>query len=177
MSRGEYTRLDPGAAVHHRFVGDSCGTGKDALSWKRLKGLVRRPNPSPLRSYILVSSCESVGLGSDHTLSQPADGCSTDSARVPGPADVTSHQDGQIHITFTHNNPCREDGEDEDLCCHWFSSSEDEEDDESCLRDSSSTIRTRVIWVLFCVTFRIIIWVFQKATVTGAERAEGLKGL
>lgn len=141
MARGEYVRLDEKRNLHRQVLerGREYGPKREAKPWERLRRLAKTPYQTTNR-YLQVPNSRSAQSIVHSVASHPVDAPSHVSehkaeARAEdygkedhGKEDCGKEGGGGICIDFTHNHPCREDGEDEDLCCLWIPSSDDESD-------------------------------------------------
>jgi hypothetical protein len=140
MAYDEYTRLGKKSTLRRPMVDETYDHAKEVNTWKRLKGRVRTSERPP-HLYVQVPSCEPI-RPTDHPLaSHPLNGPSRlGENEVESRTTSGRKEENPISIDFTHNCPCREDGEDEDLRCLWIMSSDDEEDDEVRHTDTVSVV-------------------------------------
>jgi hypothetical protein len=111
---------------------------KEGNAWKRLKGLVWISDRPP-NLYVQVPSCESIRPIGHPLGSHPLNGSSRlGEGEAESRTTTGRKENNHISIQFTHNHPCREDGEDEDLRCLWIVSSDDEEDGKVTHTDAVS---------------------------------------
>jgi hypothetical protein len=140
MTRSEYTRIDRNRTLRRRIANETYGPTKEVKGWERIKRLVKAPDKPP-NLYVQVPSSEYIhgigDFGTSHILNSLSH--AVESSVEPR---TTNDREGEDHISisieFTHNHPCREDGEDEDLRCLWIPSSDDEEDGEAAHADAVS---------------------------------------
>jgi hypothetical protein len=140
MTRSEYTRIDKKRTLRRRIVDETYGPTKEVKAWERIKRLVKTSDKAP-NLYVQVPSSESIHRIGDTVTSHTFDSLShAVESRVEPRTTDDSKEDNHtsISIEFTHNHPCREDGEDEDLRCLWIPSSDDEEDGEAAHADAMS---------------------------------------
>ncbi|KAK2684743.1 hypothetical protein QWA68_016106 [Fusarium oxysporum] len=133
MTRSEYTRIDKKRTLRRRIVDETYGHTKEVKAWERIKKLAKAPDKSP-NLYVQVPSSESSVTS--HTLDSLSHAEGKAEPRTTN--DRKEDNNISISIEFTHNHPCREDGEDEDLRCLWIPSSDDEEDGEAAHADAVS---------------------------------------
>lgn len=145
MAHGEYTRIDKKSSMRRRIVDEKYSHTKEGNTWKRLKGLVRT-SESPPNHHLQVPRRESI-RPTDHPLgSHPINGPSRlGENKVASRTTLVRKETNPISIEFTHNCPCREDGEDEDLRCLWIMSSDDEEEEEE---DDNEVLHADVVSVV-----------------------------
>ncbi|KAL3584502.1 hypothetical protein FPOAC2_14282 [Fusarium poae] len=130
MARGEYMKLDEKRALQRSVLDRDRehGTGKEAKPWERLKRLAKTPYKRTNR-YLQVPDSRPAQSVVHSAASHPLDTPSRVAEdRTRSTTEDHRKEDGRIFIHFTHNHPCREDGEDEDLRCLWIDSSDDEAD-------------------------------------------------
>ncbi|OBS15717.1 hypothetical protein FPOA_13500 [Fusarium poae] len=144
MARGEYVRLDEERNLHRQVLerGREYGPKREAKPWERLRRLAKTPYKTTNR-YLQVPNSTSAQPIVHSVASHPVDAPSHVSEHKAeagaedygkedygkedrGREDRGKEAGGGISIEFTHNHPCREDGEDEDLCCLWIPSSDDD---------------------------------------------------
>jgi hypothetical protein len=131
----EDIRLGPKEILRQRFADEFHANHQERSGWKKIKSLVKKPRapPQPYNGIHNSESTLSVGDGAitePASPSKPVDVSMADGMDEVNTGDVADQADGHLSIVFTHNQPCREDGEDEDFCCHWYPSSDDEQEDE-----------------------------------------------
>lgn len=126
MTRIRYTKISGRGGLTDRFDGST----KSIKKWTRLKALL--PKSSILSTdYLPILSCELIQPAGDDNADdaeKPNSGSEEDNAQA---TDLSGTSAGLVSIVFTHNQPCRELGEDEDLRCMWLSSSEEDDGDDS----------------------------------------------
>jgi hypothetical protein len=139
MTRSEYTRIDKKRTLRRRIVDETYGPTKEVKAWERIKKLVKAPDKSP-NLYVQVPSSESIHRIGDSVTSHTLDSLSHAEGKAEPRTTNDRKEDNDISISieFTHNHPCREDGEDDDLRCLWIPSSDDEEDGEAAHVDAVS---------------------------------------
>jgi hypothetical protein len=140
MTRSEYTRIDKKRTLRRCIVDETYGPTKEVKPWQRIKRLVKTPDKAP-NLYVQVPSSESIHRIDDSVASHTLDSLSHSVESRAEPRTTNDRREDNhisIPIEFTHNHPCREDGEDEDLRCLWIPSSDDEEDGEAAHADAVS---------------------------------------
>ncbi|CAG2004074.1 unnamed protein product [Fusarium graminearum] len=138
MARGDYVRLDEDRSLRRQVLDRDreCGPKKNAKPWERFRrrGKIQNettnrhlqaPNSIPTQAIVHPLACHPLDV-----TWRVAENKGEARAEDHHKADHCKEGDG-ISIEFTHNHPCREDGEDEDLRCLWIPSSDDEADEEA----------------------------------------------
>ncbi|RBR26545.1 uncharacterized protein FIESC28_00662 [Fusarium coffeatum] len=129
MTPVKHIRLGPKQILRQRFDDEFHALYQDTSRWRKIKSIVKKPMapPQPFDGIHDCESTRSVGDGEITTLASPSPPVSVNMAdETVNTGSVADDTDGRLTIAFTHNQPCREDGEDEDFCCNWYPSSDDE---------------------------------------------------
>ncbi|KAH6959831.1 hypothetical protein BKA56DRAFT_623888 [Ilyonectria sp. MPI-CAGE-AT-0026] len=133
MARRKYTTIGDG----ERLTDKSNGSMKSITKWKRLKSFLPKSSTQSA-AYIPVRTCEFIQPAENHMaddMAEPVSDSKEDNNKAKNQSGTSANP---ISIVFTHNQPCREFGEDEDFRCLWLSSSEEEDVDDGMNEDEIS---------------------------------------
>lgn len=126
MDRSKYTIIDNSQGLTEK----SQGSLRSITRWKRLKSFLPKSSPksSPKSAtYVPVRNCKSIRPAGEHTADLGAKSGSDNEENVDKAEAHSEPSTSPVSILFTHNQPCREFGEDEDFRCLWLASSEEDD--------------------------------------------------
>ncbi|RTE67989.1 hypothetical protein BHE90_017634 [Fusarium euwallaceae] len=133
MDRSNYTMIDNSQGLTEK----SQGSLRSITRWKRLKSFLPK-SFSKSATYFPVRNCKSIQPAGEHTADFGAESGSDNEENVDKAEAHSEPSTSPISILFTHNQPCREIGEDEDFRCLWLTSSEEDDEDDGMDEDEIS---------------------------------------
>jgi hypothetical protein len=133
MDRSNFTMIDNSQGLTEK----SQGSLRSITRWKRLKSFLPKSS-SKSATYFPVRNCKSIQPAGEHTADLGAESGPNSEENVDKSEAHYEPSTSPISILFTHNQPCREFGEDEDFRCLWLASSEEDDEDDGMDEDEIS---------------------------------------